>query len=122
VPADAAQPERQKSRIVERLLSSSPFAVLEETKRQENVTPEAVDAAVDGLIAGLEPVFAASQKPVVRAIMAMTLSYLPVCFNSLDEIEAYIAGSFGCCADLAEKEACKELLLQMMEMDDYAVV
>lgn len=104
---------------VERLLSSSPYASLDEEKVQETVTADVVETAANGFIASLEPVFAVCQKPVMRAVMAATLSCLPVCFNSLDEIQKYIEGSFGSCADPAEKETCKELLLQMMEMDEY---
>lgn len=104
---------------VERLMSSSPYASLYEAKVQETVTAEVVETAANGFIASLEPVFAVCQKPVMRAVMAATLSCLPVCFNSLDEIQKYIAGSLGSCTDPAEKETCKELLLQMMEMDEY---
>lgn len=109
----------QKGRKVERLLSSSPYVSLCGETVQGTVTAEAVETEADGFIASLEPVFASCQKPVMRAIMAQTLACLPVCFNSLDEIQRYIEGSLGSCSDFAEKETCKELLLQLMEMDDY---
>lgn len=104
---------------VERLMSSSTYVSIQEEPEEGTVTAEAVDAAADAFIAGVEPVFAACQKPVMRAIMAGTLSTLPVCFNSLNEVREYIEGSFASCADPAEKETCKELLLQLMEMDAY---
>jgi len=115
-------PAARKGRMVERLLSSSTFARLTDEAERGTVTAEMVEKALDDLIARVEPVFAASQKPVVRAIMASTLSCLPVCFNSMEEIRTYIEGSLGSCADFAEKETCKELLLLMMENDGYAVV
>lgn len=116
--AEGSQAE-QNGKKVERLLSSSSYASLYEEAAQETVTADVVEAAANGFIASLEPVFAACQKPVMRAVMASTLACLPVCFHSLDEIQKYIEGSFGSCTDPAEKETCKELLLQMMEMDEY---
>lgn len=121
VPASCRREQGNLSRgyQVERLLSSSPYVSLYEEKEKGTVTAEAAEAAANEFIAKLEPMLAACQKPVMRAIMAATLSSLPVCFNSLDEVEKYIEGSFGSCSDFAEKETCKELLLQLMEMDEY---
>lgn len=110
------------SRWVDRLLSSSPFAVLEETSGKGTVERRDVEREAEAFFVRLDPVLKSVQKPVMRAIMAATLSYLPLCFNSLDEIEAYIRRSFESCTDLAEKETCKELLQQIMENDGYAVV
>ncbi len=108
-----------KGKKIERLLSSSSYASLEDEGSPELVSSQDAEAAANDYILGIEPVFAACQKPVMRAIMATALSILPVCFNSLDEIRSYIAGSLGSCADFAEKEASKELLMQIMEMDGY---
>lgn len=117
-----------KSRTVERLLATSMFAVLDGEEgwgigaTGQTVSSKDVDAAVDGLISRLEPVFASCQKPIMRAIMATILSSLPLCFNSLDEIRDYIKNSLGSCGDRVEKEASMELLQQLMESGDYALV
>lgn len=105
------------SRCVERLLSGSPFAPLEETgiKGSGPVTQKDVDVAFDELVREQEPLFKASQKPVARAVMAETLSNLPICFNSLDEIRDYIKNSLSSCTDCAEKEASMVLLEQLLE-------
>lgn len=110
------------SRCVDRLMSTSIFVSLEEHHDRKLVDRQDIDRVMDNYIAVTEPVFTKCQKPVLRAVMATTLSALPVCFNSLDEIQSYIAESLGSCSDLAEKETCKELILQLMEMEDYEVV
>lgn len=109
-------------RWVDRLMSSSPFALLEEAAAGGTVDRRDVEREAEAFFALMEPVFKSVQKPVMRAIMATTLSYLPLCFNSLDEIQEYIRNSFASCTDLAEKETCMELLQQLMESDGYAVV
>lgn len=114
-----------KSRCVERLLSTSAFAPLDEKenwRKDDVVTREDVEAAFDRFVSGVDPVLAACQKPVVRSIMAATLSNLPLSFRSLDEIQEYIKNSLGSCTDRAEKETCMELLQMLMESEDYALV
>ena len=110
---------------MERLLSTSAFAPLDEKeswREDDVVTREDVEAAFDRFVSGVDPVLAACQKPVVRSIMAATLSNLPLSFRSLDEIQEYIKNSLGSCTDRAEKETCMELLQMLMESEDYAMV
>jgi hypothetical protein len=107
---------------VDRLMSTSTFADLEENQRQGHVTREDLEEVVATFFAELETIFSSSQKPVMRAIMATTLSYLPICFHSPDELQCYIRNSLDCCTDLAERAICMELLQQMMEMDGYELV
>ena len=57
----------------------------------------------------------------MRAVMAKILSDLPVYFNSIDEIQNYIRGSFESCTDEAEKETCKELLEELMNYENNLV-
>lgn len=107
---------------VEILMSTSPFAALEDSTGQGSVTREDMEKVAAQFFAELEPVFASCQKPVVRAIMATTLSYLPISFHSPDELQSHIRNSLECCTDPTEKATCMELLLQMMEMDGYELV
>lgn len=111
-----------RSRQVERLLSTSTFAGLEPAPQQEPVDRAFLDQTATAFFAELDQVFANSQKPVVRAVMAAVLSTLPVCFNSLDEITSYIGNSLAACSDMAEKDTCKELLTQLMEMENNALL
>jgi hypothetical protein len=123
VPAEAAGEDAERGRIVEKLISSSSFAELNDSgEAGQSVDRNDVDCACDAYILASEPVLRSSQKPVSRAIMATTLAVLPVCFNSLDEIRNYIEGSLASCVDPAEKETCKELLIKMMESERNAVL
>lgn len=119
---DGEDEEAYRMRCVDLLMSTSTFVTLKENRQPKTVEVGDIDRAVDGFVALTEPVFAGLQKPVLRAVMAATLSALPVCFNSLDEIQAYVTNSLGSCSDIAEKETCKELILHLMEMEDYEVV
>ena len=119
---DGEDEEAYRMRCVDLLMSTSTFVTLKENRQPKTVEIGDIDRAVDGFVALTEPVFAGLQKPVLRAVMAATLSALPVCFNSLDEIQAYVTNSLGSCSDIAEKETCKELILHLMEMEDYEVV
>lgn len=120
---DGEDESAYKSRCVEKLLSTSAFAELSEVQEQEKaVESKDVDKAAEDFAARLEPVFCTCEKPVMRAIMATVLSNLPICFNSLDEIRDYVKNSLGSCADRAERETCMELLQQLMESEDYALV
>lgn len=110
------------SQLVDRLMSTSAFADLEELPEAKTITSEDVEAAADGFFTEMQSVFSSCQKPVVRAIMALTLSCLPVFFNSSEEIRSYIKNSLDCCSDRAEKEASMELLLKLMESDGYDLV
>lgn len=107
---------------VDMLMSTSPFAEFEDNTRPGCVTREELEKEVAALFTELESIFASCQKPVVRAVMATTLSYLPVYFHSPEELQSYISNSLSCCTDPAEKATCIELLLQMMEMDGYELV
>ncbi len=114
-----------KQRCVERLLSTSAFVPLEEKEawqKDEVLGREDVEAAFDSFVAAIDPVLASCQKPVMRAIMAATLSNLPLSFRSLDEIRDYIKNSLSSCTDRAERETCMELLQMLMESEDYALV
>ncbi len=109
-------------RRVEKLLSSSTFAELEDKAETQVVSQEDVEQAVEQLVSALDPVLRSVQKPVMRAIMSLVLSELPLCFNSLSEIRQYVENSLPSCGDLAETESSVELLLTIMEMDGYEML
>ena len=111
-------PEYVSAVKIDRLLSGSPFADLEAKKEEgeEELTDRAyMEGVANAYFKELEEVFGKNSRPVVRSIMAKVLSDLPICFNSLDEIQDYIRGSLESCADSAEKETSMELLEELME-------
>jgi len=119
-------PAARQGRMVERLLSPSLFAELEEDQEAESpphyVRRNDVELAAGKFFEQLDVVFTENPKPVVRAVMAMTLANLPVCFNSREELWDYIKNSLASCTDAGEKETCMELLEQLMEMRDDALL
>ena len=111
------------ARCVDRLLSGSIFVKPDEILQEQKIVEEEdIEQAVEEYIACMDPVFASSQKPVIRAIMAGSLSILPVFFHSMEDIQEYIVNSLGSCSDPAEKATCMELLQQIVENGDYALV
>lgn len=119
---DSQEEIRQKGQMVDLLMSGSAFVSLRQNRESRNVSQEDVKKAADDFFASVGPILSSCQKPVTRAIMAATLSCLPVFFHSPDELQAYIQDSLSCCTDLAEKEACMDLLIQLMESDGYELV
>ena len=124
IPRSAGDKDETETlaRCVDKLLSDSPFASLEETEEGQTVGQKEVEAAAEDLTARMDPVLSASARPVARAVMANVLSNLPVSFQSLDEVRDYFRNSLAGCTDLAEKETSAELLQQMMENEGYAMV
>lgn len=123
-------PDYVKAVNVDRLLSGSSFVELK-SRDEWKETGKADEAAVvdrsylektaKEYFKELEEVFSGVSRPVIRAIMAKVLSGLPVYFNSIDEIQAYIEGSLKSCLDEAEKETCKELLEELMDDENKLV-
>ena len=77
----------------------------------------------DRLIKEFGEIFAASNKYYNRAVMAKTLSGMPVFFNSQQEIKDYLANSLNHCSNESELKACYMVISDMMaeavEKNDY---
>ncbi len=73
-----------------------------------------ISKATDKLINCFSESFKGSEKLLNRTRMAVTLSTLPVFFNNISEIQDYIYEALSQCGDEAEKLACKELLLSLV--------
>ncbi|MDR2022400.1 MAG: hypothetical protein LBQ71_03940 [Hungatella sp.] len=123
-------PDYVKAVNVDRLLSGSSFVELNgwikekeagETKETAVVDRPYLEKTAKEYFEELLEVFSGVSRPVVRAIMAKILSDLPVYFNSIEEIQAYIEGSLKSCLDEAEKETCKELLEELMDDENKLV-
>ncbi|MGN0158124.1 MAG: hypothetical protein ACI39W_03135 [Brotaphodocola sp.] len=116
---EGEEEEISKMRVVERLMSTSNFVSLEQKAASAAVTREDVDAAFARFVQKTDPILQKCQKPVARAVMAATLSVLPICFNSMNEIRNYVTNSLAGCTDIAEREASIDLIHQLMEMEEY---
>lgn len=114
--------EAKISRVIEQLMSSSSYFLLEDFQPETGEVDKAwLDETIGKFFRDLDELFVKSPKPVVRAIMAGVLSELPLRFNQMEEVETYITNSLGSCADAAEKDACIELLRQIMESENALV-
>ncbi|MEY8352044.1 hypothetical protein AALB39_01680 [Lachnospiraceae bacterium 54-53] len=123
-------PDYVKAVNIDRLLSGSSFMELKKPGTGPERTLAGKEAAVDrrcleetaeAYFKELDGIFSDVSRPVVRAIMAKVLSDLPVFFNSIDDIGAYIRGSLESCLDEEEKETCKELLEELMDYENKLV-
>lgn len=104
------------------LLSNSEFVSLEkeDDSLSKKVDPEYFESkkneVIDEIINGLS----GKDRMVKRAIMANVLGSLPVFFNNLDEIKAYIKNSLETCTDEHVKKASKLLAITIMDDFDYS--
>ena len=103
-------PYEDTMKTVGKLMSDSPFADLDEEENHETADREYVENTVNVFFEELDQMFQTVKKPIVRAVMGRVLSLIPVFFQSMYEVEDYIRGSLQSCTDIAEKEACIELL------------
>lgn len=93
------------------LNSGSQFVDFEEHFNEEGTVDERYLAdQTEELIRDLTELFGKSNKMITRAIMATTLSMLPVFFENLDQISEYIQNALGMCRDDAEKTACYHII------------
>lgn len=107
-------------RMVSLLLSGSSFVELDEKEEDKTeLTGEDLEREEQKLFHDLTQMWTGMPKVVVRAVMARMLSNLPVCFNSLPEVEDYIESSLGSCTDPDEKMVSVELIREIMvELDE----
>ncbi len=98
-----------------KLHSASIFAELE----QQADTIEADEAYVMETAGKLcqmyQQQFAAMPKMMIRGVMSAALGLLPLFVRNYTDVEDYISTSLQNCTDTAEKLACTELLLSMMD-------
>ncbi|MDO4295450.1 MAG: hypothetical protein Q4D90_04745 [bacterium] len=113
---------KETGRKIDLLLSGSSFADLEEGEEEMEKADRAyVNRETERFLAQLNAYLSTLQKPVSRAVMAKILSLLPVFFNSVNEIQAYVQGSLESCLDEVEKRTCMELIGELMERDNALV-
>lgn len=97
------------------LHSSSLFIELDSTESDEFIDRERLSKEINKLIKELENRFRSLDRIIVRAVMANTMSKMPVFFNSHTEVMEYVLYSLSKCTDIAEKYASMEIIESMIE-------
>ncbi len=90
-------------------MSTSVFAALSERNTQP-VTGEYLNKRTDEVLTALQAGMEGKSRKYLRAMMAAVLKELPVFFNNHTEVMNYVLASLSGCRDLAEKNACLDLL------------
>lgn len=96
------------------LLSNSLFIDWNEENNINKVTEEVVKNEATQLEGELTALFAEQDRVVARAVMANTLSKIPVFFQDHKEVMEYVRYSIERCTDLYEKTACVEIIRDIM--------
>ena len=96
------------------LLSGNFAAPLAMNADGVKVTDEIYETSLERLFTELETRLKRTAKFTTRAVMAKVLAEIPVWFNTLEEIQAYIRDSLSLCLDTAEKDASMVNLKQIM--------
>lgn len=102
------------------LLSSSVFAELKGSKESDTQIDfvvsdyEAKKKAAE-LIDAFDAYFQCHTRRLNRAVMANTLSKVPVFFQTAEEVTAYVTHALTKCTDASEKKACMYLLNEILE-------
>ena len=101
--------------LTQNLLSNSLFIDLEEnSSEQEAVDEDKVDKEVKALLEELATLFNGQDRMVGRAVMANTISKMPVFFLDHKEVMDYVLYSLERCSDKYEKAACIEIINEIM--------
>ncbi len=96
------------------LLSNSLFIDFYEIKSSLPVSEERAGEEADKLIDELTQLFERCDRRVSRAIMANLLDKMPVFFNGHKEVMDYVRNAMEKCTDPAEKAACFEIIMAMI--------
>lgn len=113
--ADREEPGMKELLTVQALSSSSLFMEFSLEEEETVVTQELLEEETNRLMAELKELFSSSPMLINRAVMANTLSKLPVFFETSEEVMEYIQNSLEQCHDAAEKTMSMKLIYHMME-------
>lgn len=100
---------------MEKLMSTSIFVDLSDKEKAGIVDEEYIETTWNHLASDLSELFGQNQKMVNRAVMAATLSKMPVFFNRMEEVKEYIENSLMQCGDLSEKNVSMRILMDIMD-------
>ncbi len=97
------------------LVSNSLFVDLEALETQEEIVDEElIHKTVTSLERDLTELFANQDRMISRAIIANTISKMPVFFADHKEVMEYVLYSLERCSDQYEKAACYEIINDIM--------
>ncbi len=102
-------------KVVSLLGSGSNFVSLSAAVEEGIADESDVDELFDKYFDEMSANFKAHSQVYNRAVMAGVLASLPVFFNNVDEIMAYVNTALSQCSDLAEKKACVSLIQMMID-------
>lgn len=112
----ALEEEGVKELLMAQALGSDSLFMELDLETQDTVVDQAMAVEeTQQLIKELKELFSQNPMAVNRAVMANTLSRLPVFFESSQEVMEYIQNSLEQCHDLAEKTMSMKLIYRMME-------
>ena len=100
--------------ITQKLLSSSLFIDLTDEKEDMTVEEDVLERETDALLNEVSSLFEAQDKIISRAVVANTLSKMPVFFRDHKEVMEYVRYSMERCTDQYEKAACFEIINELM--------
>lgn len=104
---------------VAKLSSGSNFVSLEEAEDDRSILEaQDIEEMFHIYREKMEAKFAGGSQILNRAVMSAVLASLPVFFNNVNEIMAFVQTSLSQCSDLAEKKACVSLMRMIFE--DYS--
>lgn len=101
--------------LADKLCNSSVFIDLHQKEDNFAVTEEYLQYQMDQFMMELTEFFKSHPQCVNRAVMASTLSKMPVFFNNTEEVMEYISSSLEQCKNEAEKTVSMRLLLECIE-------
>ncbi len=104
--------------LADKLCGNSIFVDIHQEMESHKVTSDYLEYQLNHLVSDLTELFKTNPQCINRAVMAATLSKLPVFFNNSREVQQYIENSLSQCQNEAEKSVAKELLLTLMAEDE----
>lgn len=110
------QEEFKKVSLCSSLMSDSLFIDFEEVDT-ETADQAYVQQVIGALIHDLDEAFKMQHKKVKRAVIAGTISMMPVFFKSSKEVLNYIENSLAQCRDAGEKQVSMHILDELMKED-----
>lgn len=113
--ADFEEPMIRELLMAQVLGSDSLFMEFNFEAEETAVTKELIEEETGKLTLELKELFSKHSMVINRAVMANTLSKLPVFFESSQEVMDYITNSLEQCHDTAEKAMSMKLIYHMME-------
>ncbi|NLK28838.1 MAG: hypothetical protein GX306_10940 [Clostridiales bacterium] len=97
------------------LLSDSIFIDFDQVSVDKKVDEKTIDYEAEKLQKDMVELFSSQDRMISRAVMANTLSKMPVFFNNHTEVMNYVRYSLDRCTDPYEKAACFEIIQDLMK-------